>query len=113
VGAGGAGLSRPLSAARTCERHSCPPDASAPLLARFAPMFVPGSNLLLLGGLFVVGWFSGHIGFNRNEPEYLASAVERVAAKEAAIASAPPEAVAEELAAAKAAELATSSEKED
>lgn len=76
-------------------------------------MFVPGSNLLLLGGLFVVGWLSGHIGFNRNEPEYLASAVERVAAKEAALAAASPDAVAEELAAARAAELAAPSKKED
>jgi hypothetical protein len=35
-------------------------------------MFVPGSNLLLVGGLFLAGWFSGRLAWNRNEAEYQA-----------------------------------------
>ena len=73
-------------------------------------MFVPGSNLLFVGGVFVVGWFTGKYGFNRNEDGYLAKARETVAAREAAMASAPPEAVAAELAAA---ELAEKADKKD
>ena len=70
-------------------------------------MFVPGSNLLFVGGVFVLGWFSGKYGFNRNEDGYLKAAREKVAAHEAAMAAAPPEAVAAELAAAAAAEEAS------
>ena len=76
-------------------------------------MFVPGSNLLFVGGLFVVGWFSGKFGWNRNEEGYLKSARERIAAKEAELASAPPDRVAAELAAANEAELAAAHKKDD
>jgi hypothetical protein len=34
-------------------------------------MMLPGSNLLLVGGLFLAGWFSGRNGFNRNEDDYV------------------------------------------
>ena len=69
-------------------------------------MFVPGSNLLFVGGVFIVGWFSGKFGWNRNEDGYLSKTRETVAAREAAMAAAPPEAVAAELAALNAAEEA-------
>jgi hypothetical protein len=69
-------------------------------------MFVPGSNLLFVGGVFVLGWFSGKFGFNRNEDGYVKAAREKLAAQEAAMAAAPPEAVAAELAALNAAEEA-------
>ena len=35
-------------------------------------MFVPGSNLLLVGGLFLAGLFTGKLAWNRNEDEYQA-----------------------------------------
>jgi hypothetical protein len=44
-------------------------------------MLLPGSNLLLVGGLFLAGWLSGRNGFNRNEPEYL----EHVTAQQKAV----------------------------
>lgn len=69
-------------------------------------MFVPGSNLLFVGGVFVLGWFSGKFGFNRNEDGYVKAAREKLAAQEATMAAAPPEAVAAELAALNAAEEA-------
>ena len=69
-------------------------------------MWVPGSNLLFVGGVFIAGWFSGRYGFNRNEDGYLKAAREKVAAHEAAMAAAPPEAVAAELAAINATEEA-------
>ena len=34
-------------------------------------MMLPGSNLLLVGGLFLAGWLSGRNGFNRNEEDYI------------------------------------------
>jgi hypothetical protein len=36
-------------------------------------MLLPGSNLLLVGGLFLAGWLSGRLAYNRNEADYLAT----------------------------------------
>ena len=44
-------------------------------------MILPGSNLLLVGGLFIAGWFAGKHGYSRNEPEYQKAAAAKLAAE--------------------------------
>ena len=45
--------------------------------ARTLMVFVPGSNLLLAGGLFVAGWLGGRNAFNRGAPGYVEEAAKR------------------------------------
>lgn len=32
---------------------------------------IPGANYVVVGGMFMVGWLSGKLAFNRNEDDYL------------------------------------------